>query len=141
MHQNAQNSNSNRHQNRHQILPSHAGFCSLPLRTGTCLHCVALVLSQQNKLVSAQQNKRVEAHHDYWFFGYIHSYPDGNGRMARFLMNVLLASGGYPWTMIRVDDRVKYLSALDHASIESDVRPFANFIARQVRWSMENKKA
>jgi Fic family protein len=27
-------------------------------------------------------------------FGYIHPYPDGNGRMARFLMNVLLASGG-----------------------------------------------
>jgi hypothetical protein len=51
---------------------------------------------------------------------------------------VLLASGGYPWTVIRVDDRTEYLSALDHASIESDVRPFANFIARQVQWSMAN---
>jgi hypothetical protein len=42
--------------------------------------------------------------------------------------------------VIRVDDRAEYLSALDHASIESDVRPFANFIAAQVRWSMENLK-
>ena len=25
---------------------------------------------------------------------------DGNGRMGRFLMNVMLASGGYPWTVI-----------------------------------------
>jgi hypothetical protein len=38
--------------------------------------------------------------------------------MARFLMNVLLASGS-PWTVIRIDDRGEYLSALDHASIES----------------------
>jgi Fic family protein len=32
-------------------------------------------------------------------FGYTHPYADGNGRMARFLMNVMLASGGYPWTV------------------------------------------
>ena len=41
----------------------------------------------------------------HWLFGYIHPYPDGNGRMARFVMNAMLASGGYPWTMIRVRDR------------------------------------
>ena len=41
----------------------------------------------------------------HWLFGYIHPYPDGNGRMARFLMNAMLASGGYPWTVIRVEDR------------------------------------
>jgi len=35
----------------------------------------------------------------HWLFGYIHPYPDGNGRMARFLMNVVLASGGYSWTI------------------------------------------
>jgi len=27
----------------------------------------------------------------HWLFGYIHPYPDGNGRMARFLMNAMLA--------------------------------------------------
>jgi Fic family protein len=37
----------------------------------------------------------------HWVFGFIHLYPDGNGRIARFLMNALLASGGYPWTVIR----------------------------------------
>ena len=39
--------------------------------------------------------------------GYLHPYPDGNGRIARFLMNAMLASGGYPWTVIRVEDRPK----------------------------------
>jgi len=38
--------------------------------------------------------------------GYIHPYMDGNGRMARFLMNAMASrSGGYPWTVVRVEDR------------------------------------
>jgi Fic family protein len=88
-------------------------------------------------LIESELEPCVRAVLGHWLFGYIHPFPDGNGRMARFLMNVLLASGGYPWTIIRVDDRTEYLSALDHASIESDVRPFATFIAGQVRWSLE----
>ena len=72
----------------------------------------------------------------HWMFGYIHPYPDGNGRMARFLMNAMLASGGYPWTVVRVEDRDAYLSALDSASIDLDIGPFAGFIAERVRWSL-----
>jgi hypothetical protein len=35
----------------------------------------------------------------HFMFVYIHPYMDGNGRMGRFLMNLMLASGGYPWTI------------------------------------------
>jgi hypothetical protein len=56
--------------------------------------------------------------------------------MARFLMNAMLASGGYPWTVIRVMDRDAYLSALDRASIDMNIRPFALFIAERVRVSL-----
>ena len=73
----------------------------------------------------------------HWLLGYIHPYPDGNGRMARFLMNVMLASGGYPWTVIRIVDRKSYLSALDRASIEMDIHPFTIFIVRRVQWRLE----
>ena len=76
----------------------------------------------------------------HWLFGYIHPYPDGNGRMARFLMNAMLASGGYPWTVVRVEDRASYLGALDSASIDMDIKPFSEFIAERVRWSMERRK-
>jgi Fic family protein len=73
----------------------------------------------------------------HWLFGYIHPYPDGNGRMARFVMNAMLASGGYPWTVIRVEDRDAYLAALDRASINADIALFTNFLADRVRWSMK----
>jgi hypothetical protein len=76
----------------------------------------------------------------HWLFGYIHPYPDGNGRMARFLMNAMLASGGYPWTVVRVEDRAAYLGALDSASIDMDIKPFSEFIAERVRWSMERRE-
>src|SRR5688572_20948227 len=68
----------------------------------------------------------------HWLFGYIHPYPDGNGRMARFVMNAMLASGGYPWTVIRVEDRDQYLAALDKASIDMDIVPFSVFIAERL---------
>jgi fido (protein-threonine AMPylation protein) len=77
----------------------------------------------------------------HWLFGYIHPYPDGNGRMARFLMNAMLASGGYPWTVIRVEDRDAYLAALDRASIDMNIVPFAAFIAEHVQWSMKQAGA
>jgi hypothetical protein len=76
----------------------------------------------------------------HWLFGYIHPYPDGNGRMARFLMNAMLASGGYPWTVVRVEDRDPYLAALDRASIDSDIRPFTTFIAERVNWSLDQAR-
>jgi hypothetical protein len=77
----------------------------------------------------------------HWLFGYIHPYPDGNGRMARFLMNAMLASGGYPWTIIRVEDRDGYLVALDRASIDMQIEPFAKFIATRVRRSIKRAAA
>jgi len=73
----------------------------------------------------------------HWLVGYMHPYPDGNGRMARFLMNAMLASGGYPWTVVRVDDRMRYLKALESANVEMDIRPFAVFLAERVQWSIE----
>lgn len=73
----------------------------------------------------------------HWLFGYIHPYPDGNGRMARFLMNAMVAAGGYPWTVIRVEDREDYMKALEAASVENNIKPFADFIAKRVQWSME----
>ena len=52
-------------------------------------------------------------------------------------MNAMLASGGYPWTVIRVEDRAAYMKALESASVQMNIGPFATFIAERVKWSME----
>lgn len=88
------------------------------------------------ELLEQEPEAAVRAVLGHFLFGYIHPYPDGNGRIARFLMNAMLASGGYPWTIIRVDDRADYMAALETASVESNIEPFAQFIGTQVRRTM-----
>ncbi len=75
----------------------------------------------------------------HFVFVYVHPYMDGNGRMGRFLMNVMLASGGYPWTVIPVDRRNDYLRALESASAKQDIEPFAGFVAGLVQDRLAGK--
>ena len=72
-------------------------------------------------------------------FVYIHPYLDGNGRMGRFLMNTMLASGGYPWTIIPVEMRNAYMASLENASVGQNIVTFADFLARLVEDGMKGK--
>lgn len=69
----------------------------------------------------------------HFIFVFTHPYMDGNGRIGRFLMNAMLASGGYPWTVIEVARRPEYMQALNAASSEGDIGPFARFLASSLR--------
>jgi hypothetical protein len=82
--------------------------------------------------LAAESDAFVRAVLGHWLFGFVHPYMDGNGRTARFTMNVLLAAGGYPWTVIRVDDRDEYMRALESASVDDDLSLFARFISVQI---------
>lgn len=84
-------------------------------------------------LLEDEAHPAVRAVLAHWLFGYIHPFPDGNGRVARFLMNAMLASGGYPWTVIRTEEREGYMSALEAASVDQNIEPFAVFITKCVK--------
>jgi len=75
----------------------------------------------------------------HFVFVYIHPYMDGNGRMGRFLMNVMLAGGGYPWVVIPMEKRDDYMAALESASVEQHIAPFAMFLGRLVSDSLEGR--
>ena len=75
----------------------------------------------------------------HFMFVYVHPYSDGNGRMGRFLMNVMLAAGGYPWTITPVERREAYMAALEDASVRHDIDSFADFLAELVHGGLEGR--
>lgn len=85
------------------------------------------------ELLKNEPEASVRAVLGHFVFVYIHPYMDGNGRIARFLMNTMLISGGYDWTIIHVDKRRQYMEALEQASVYENIQPFAEFIAEAVR--------
>jgi hypothetical protein len=80
-------------------------------------------------LLGEEAQPSVRAVLGHFFFVYIHPYMDGNGRMGRFIMNVMLAAGGHPWAVIPVEKRDAYMDALENASVKQDILPFTRFLA------------
>ena len=80
-------------------------------------------------LLKDEEEPAVRAVLGHFFFVYIHPYIDGNGRMGRFLMNVMLAGGGYPWTVIPLETRNDYMATLEEASVRKNIEPFTRFLA------------
>jgi fido (protein-threonine AMPylation protein) len=81
------------------------------------------------ELLETETAPQVRAVLGHFLFVYIHPYTDGNGRLGRFLMNLMLASAGYAWTVIPVERRDEYMQALERASSFDDIVPFASFVA------------
>lgn len=80
------------------------------------------------QLILEEPNFAVKAVLGHFFLGYIHPFPDGNGRTSRFLMNFMFLLGGYQWAVVPVTERDTYLDALESASTDGNVVPFAKFI-------------
>lgn len=81
------------------------------------------------ELLKEEDSAAVRAVLGHFMLTYIHPYMDGNGRVGRFLMNTMLASGGYAWLIIPVEHREEYMSSLEKASVEGDIVPFTKFLS------------
>ena len=90
-------------------------------------------------LLKQEEEPSVRCVLGHFIFVYIHPYMDGNGRMGRFLMNLMLASGGYPWTVIPVERRDEYMKALEQASVHNNIVPFAELLGNLVKKNIEGK--
>ncbi|MBO9606932.1 MAG: Fic family protein [Paenibacillaceae bacterium] len=66
----------------------------------------------------------------------IHPFTDGNGRVGRLAMNVVLPKHGYPPAIIRNENRQDYYAALEKADA-GDIQPIVDMIASEVRRNLE----
>ncbi len=66
----------------------------------------------------------------------IHPFDDGNGRVARLIMNYILLKNSYPPVIIKSEDKQNYLTALQKADT-GDIESLIEYIERQSIWSLE----
>ena len=107
------------------------GSKHVPLPKEAVLDCVEVLF----ELLKNETDAGVRAVLGHFVFVFIHPYMDGNGRMGRFLMNAMLASGGYPWTVIRLSGRERYMTALEEASVHGNIKPFTVFVREEMNAS------
>ncbi len=84
------------------------------------------------ELLTEESDPAVQAVLGHFFFVFIHPYMDGNGRLARFILNLMLARGGWPWTVVTLEVRKAYMKVLEEASVRQDIGPFTSLITTLV---------
>lgn len=127
------------------LLPAHAlaGYRNRPVFIRGSEHvpppheALPELLDTLFELLAAEPSAGVQAVLGHFLFVYIHPYSDGNGRIGRFILNAMLASGGYSWTVIRVEQRRAYMGALENASVRHDINDFSRFVAAEMAASVE----
>jgi len=115
----------------HQVYISNSDHIPLPTEA------VVDVMECLFDLIAGEPHAAVQAVLGHFIFVFIYPYGDGNGRMARFLMNALFTAGGYPWTVVHLGIRSQYMSALERAPAQGLIDDFAAVIAQEMMRTRE----
>jgi Fic family protein len=80
----------------------------------------------------------------------IHPFDDGNGRVCRLLVNMILMNAGYPLFIVPTNQKDEYYDLLEYldkqftdlyeviTSNESEkFEPLTDYIAKRVMWSID----
>ena len=96
---------------------------------------VADVMEKYLQILDEEENPWGKAILGHFILVYIHPFPDGNGRVSRFLMNSILVLSGYNWTVIRQSEKKNYFKALESASVQNKIELFNDFIIKELQVS------
>ncbi len=67
----------------------------------------------------------------------IHPFVDGNGRVGRLLMNLLLIRAGYPPAIIRKEDRNEYVKSLEKGQTKEEMDDYYTLMINAVDRSLD----
>ena len=90
----------------------------------------------REKQASKDVNPILLAAEFHYKFIRIHPFDDGNGRVARILMNFILMQCDYPPAIVKTEDKENYYFVLRQADAGS-IEPFMEYIAKRVIASLE----
>lgn len=90
-------------------------------------------LTSDNALRYDPVTRSAIAHHD---FEVLHPFTDGNGRVGRLLLNLMLMHDGYPPALILREWRPRYIRALQQAR-SGDYSPLIDLIGLAVEQSLD----
>lgn len=71
----------------------------------------------------------------------IHPFQDGNGRIARLLLNFMLMKAGYQPVIIEAKDRPVYYESLNDFAVTGDLKNFYSFILDKEKLILEDLKS
>ena len=101
------------------------------------------VKSAMSDLIDWYRAKESEGEHPiiiaatfHYRFVRIHPFDDGNGRMARLLMNMILIKHGYTVSLIRQENRNDYINHLERADRTEDLTEFISYIANSCEYAL-----
>lgn len=116
---------------------------SVRLQNGEMFHYAKPeeVAAKMEELVNWFNNEKELSPEDlaaylHYRFVRIHPFDDGNGRVARLLMNYVLLKHNLPPVIIKSADKANYLLALNKADT-GDIKAFADYITEQLKWSLQ----
>lgn len=89
---------------------------------------IAYINNEQKKQTINVFSLAIEIH---FRFVSIHPFADGNWRVARLLMNYILAYYGFPMLIVFKSDKIKYIDTLYKAQETEDITPLYDFMFKQ----------
>lgn len=87
-----------------------------------------------NKNDDHQMKIAADAH---FKFVSIHPFTDGNGRTARLLMNLLLMQEGYPPALIKKENRLQYINAIEKGQLSGEMDDYYRVIYESIETSLD----